>query len=160
MRVIASRHSARERQLDADGVDVLYPPAETHEMLAEADYVAVCAMWTKETDRMLNKRAFTAMKPGAYLLNIARGELIDEPAMIEALQSGRLAGAYLDVWELDSMRPASSELLAAPNVVLTPHVSNGSDGDYRGGLQIFCDNIEHLLRGEPLVNAVDWARGY
>lgn len=161
MRVIASRHSAKERQLDVDGVDVLYPPAETHAMLAEADYVAVCAMWTPETNRMLDEAAFAAVKPGAVLLNVARGELLDEAAMVAALHSGQLGGAYVDVWDQDTIQPASEALLTAPNVVVTPHVSGGSDtNEYRGGLQIFYDNLERLLKGEPLVNAVDWARGY
>ena len=160
MRVIATRHSANRRQIDVDGVDVLMPPSETSALLAESDYVALCAMWTPETERMLDREAFAAMKPGAYFLNIARGELVDEPAMVQALESGHLAGAYIDVWWNDTDEPPIPELLTAPNLIITPHVTNGSDGNYRGGIDIFCDNLGRLLSGEPLTNAVDWDRGY
>jgi len=160
MRVIATRHSAKERQADVDGVDLLLPPSETHAMLAESDFIAVCAMWTPETERLLDRAAFEAVKPGAYLLNVARGEIVDEREMVAALESGRLAGAYIDVWRDDTQAPPIPELLTAPNLVITPHVSPGSDGDYRGGIDIFCENLGRLLRGEELVNVVDWQRGY
>ena len=160
MRVIATRHSAKQRQTDVDGVDLLLPPSETHALLAESDFVAPCAMWTPETEQMLDTAAFEATKTGAYFLNIARGELVDELAMVKALESGRLAGAYIDVWWNDTDQPPIPELLTAPNLIITPHVSNGSDGNYRGGIDILCENLDRLLRGEPLVNTVDWERGY
>ena len=128
--------------------------------MAESDFIAVCAMWTPETERLLDKAAFDAAKPGAFLLNVARGEIVDELAMVEALQSGRLAGAYIDVWWNDTQDPPIPELLNAPNLIVTPHVSGGSDGDYRGGIDVFCENLARLLRGEPLLNVVDWQRGY
>jgi phosphoglycerate dehydrogenase-like enzyme len=160
MRVIATRHSAKERQADVDGVDVMFPPSELHDMLSECDFVAVCAMWTPETERMLNKAAFDAVKPGAFFLNVARGEIVDEPAMVEALKSGQLAGAYIDVWQGDTTEPPIPELLEAPNIIITPHVSPGADGDYNRGVDIFCENLGRLLRGEELLNRVDFERGY
>ncbi len=160
MRVIATRHSATQRQTDVDGVDLLLPPSETNALLAESDFVAPCAMWTPETERMLNAEAFAATKPGAFFINIARGELVDELAMVKALESGHLAGAYVDVWWNDTDQPPIPELLSAPNLIMTPHISNGSDGNYRGGIDILCENLDRLLRGEPLVNTVDWERGY
>jgi phosphoglycerate dehydrogenase-like enzyme len=160
MRVIATRNSAKERQFDVDGIDVLMPPSETHELMAESDFVCVCAMWTPETERMLDKAAFDAVKPGAYFLNIARGEIVDEPAMVDALRDGRLGGAYIDVWWDDTASPPIPELLSAPNLIMTPHVSGGADGDYRGGISVFCENLGRLLRGDELLNVVDWQRGY
>ena len=129
-------------------------------MLAESDFVALCAMWTPETERILDKQAFAAMKTGAFLLNAARGELVDEAAMVEALKDGRLAGAYIDVWWHDTDEPPIPELLQAPNLIITPHVSGGADGNYRGGMDVFCENLRRLLAGEELLNVVDWERGY
>ncbi|MPZ50300.1 MAG: hypothetical protein GEU75_13550 [Dehalococcoidia bacterium] len=160
MRVVATRRSARERQPDVDGVDILFPAHELHAMLAEADFIAVTAMLTDETERMLNSAAFAAIKPGAYLLNVARGEIIDEAALIEALNSGRLAGAYLDVWDNDFADPPSQALQQAPNIIFTPHVSGRSDTPQGFSLDVFCENLKRLLAGQPLANLVDWQRGY
>jgi phosphoglycerate dehydrogenase-like enzyme len=160
MRVVATRHSAKERQVDVDGADVLLPPSETHDLMGMSDFIAVCAMWTPETERMLDKAAFDAAKPGAFLLNIARGEIVDELAMVDALKDGRLGGAYIDVWWDDTASPPIPELLDAPNLIMTPHVSGGSDGDYRGGIGVFCENLRRLLNREELLNVVDWERGY
>jgi phosphoglycerate dehydrogenase-like enzyme len=160
MRVIASRRSVATRTRHAGGVDELFPPADLLPMLAEADFVAVCAMWTEETERMLNREAFAAMKDGAYLMNVARGEIIDNDAMAEALRSGKLAGAYLDVWDDDFRQPPPQVLRDAPNIVFTPHVSNRSDTPQMFAVDVFCKNLERLLRGEALENAVDWQRGY
>jgi len=162
MRVIATRRSALTRSRDVDGVDELFPPAELKAMLAEADFVAVCVMRTAETERMLDRAAFEAMKPGAFLLNIARGEIVEEAALVEALHSGHLGGAYLDVWENDSAgsNAPSAALRGAPNVIFTPHISNRSDTPQSFGVDVFCDNLARLLQGEPLINVVDWQRGY
>ena len=160
MRAVATRRSALERQTDTDGVDVLYPASQLHDMLAEADFVAVCTMWTPETAGLIDAAAFAALKPGAFILNVARGEIIDEPAMLDALASGKLAGAYLDVWQNDFASPPSPELLATPNVVFTPHVSGRADVSHAFGVEVFCRNLAHLLAGEALENIVDWSRGY
>src|SRR5439155_26798475 len=101
----ATRRSVVKRQLDTDGVDALLPPSQTLDLLAESDFIAVCAMWTPETEALIDARAFAAMKPGAFLLNVARGEIVDELAMVNALKTGRLAGAYIDVWWDDTQRP-------------------------------------------------------
>jgi phosphoglycerate dehydrogenase-like enzyme len=160
MRVIATRHSATERRENADGVDLVLPASGLHELMAESDFIAVCLAWTPETQRVLNKEAFAAAKPGAYLLNVARGEVIDEPALVEALHSGQIGGAYLDVWWDDFGSPPRPELLAAPNLILTPHISGVTDAAHAFFVDIFCENLGRLLRGEPLQNVVDWNRGY
>jgi phosphoglycerate dehydrogenase-like enzyme len=161
MRVVATRRSAATRQRDVDGVDELFPAAEQNAMLAEADFVAVCAMWTPETEGMVDRDAFAAMRPGAVLINIARGEIVDEGALVEALSSGRLGGAFLDVWhgQLKGAAPVEA-LRSAPNVVFAPHVSGRTEVSHHFSLDVFVENLQRLLDGEPLINAVDWSRGY
>jgi phosphoglycerate dehydrogenase-like enzyme len=101
------------------------------------------------------------MKPGAYLINIARGELLDEAALAASLQAGHLAGAFLDVWNDDMLGVAPSETLrGAPNIVYMPHASGRSDVPQGFSLDLFCDNLARLLGGEPLQNVIDWSRGY
>ena len=160
MRVVANRRSAGERREGVEGVDVLYPASGLHALLAESDFVAVSAMWTPETEGMFDRAAFRAMKPGAYLINVARGELIVEDALIEVLESGKLAGAHLDVWHDSFNCPPSDRLQAAPNVIFTPHTSNIADSNQAFSLDLFCDNLARLLEGKPLVNVIDWQRGY
>jgi phosphoglycerate dehydrogenase-like enzyme len=160
MRVVATRKSAATVQQNVDGVDVLYPASKTYDMLAESDVVAVCAMLTAETDGMFDEAAFAATKPGAYFINVARGELVLEKPLIDALKSGHLSGAYLDTWPDDMARLPDPELLTMPGVTITPHVSQQAETNQNFGNDVFCDNLARLLKGEPLVNVVDWQRGY
>jgi phosphoglycerate dehydrogenase-like enzyme len=129
-------------------------------MLRESDYVAICAMWTDETERLINAQAFAAMKDGAVLINIARGEIVDEAALAAALDSGKLRGAYFDVYagELDG-RPFPPEL-ARPNVIFTPHVSGMADDPGPRGFDFFLENLDQLIAGEELQNVIEWERGY
>ncbi|MGE0056810.1 MAG: NAD(P)-dependent oxidoreductase [Dehalococcoidia bacterium] len=160
MRVVATRGTVTEVQHDVDGVDTVYPPSGLHEALAQSDFIAVCAMWTPHTEGMLDEAAFAAVKQGAFFLNIARDGLVVEPALIAALESGRLAGAYLDVWANDRTSPPAQALLDNPNVVCTPHISHRGDVAQNLGLQVFLNNLARLLKGEPLENVIDWSRGY
>ena len=160
MRVVATRRSATVVRENADGVDVLYPVANTHDMLSESDFVAVCAMWTPETQGMFNDAAFAAMKPGSFFLNVARGELVEDAALIAALQSGHLGGAYLDVWPDDFAKLPDPALLAHPNVVITPHISGHAETTHNFGTEVFLDNLQRFLNGEPLINQIDFDRGY
>ncbi len=160
MRVVANRWSAERRMADVDGVDELFPARELHAMLGQCDFVAICAMLTAENEGVLNAEAFASMKDGAFVMNIARGEIIDEPALIQALRSGKLGGAYIDVWRDDTKVPPNPELAALPNVVLTPHISGMTDVSHAFGLDLFCENLRRFTNGEPLENVVDWARGY
>jgi phosphoglycerate dehydrogenase-like enzyme len=160
MRVTATRRSATSRQADVDGVDVLYPAGELHAMLAEADFVAVTTALTAETERLLDGEAFAAMKPGAFVLNMARGEVIDEAAMKDALRSGRLGGAYMDVYSEERQRPPDPELMTFPNVVITPHNAGETDVDLWPMTEQFVDNLRLFLDGKPLRATVDWSRGY
>jgi phosphoglycerate dehydrogenase-like enzyme len=160
MRVIATRRSARQRQKDVDGVDELFPPSGLPAMLSEADFVAVCVMLTPETEGMVDRAALATVKPGAHLINIARGEILDEEALVDALEAGRLAGAYLDVWRNDFAFPPSDILMKAPNIIFTPHVSGRVDQTHAFATDLFCDNLQRFLNSEPLHNVIDWSRGY
>lgn len=161
LRVLASRRSAVRREQDVAGVDELYPAAALHDMLAECDFVAICVMLTKETTLLLDAAAFAAMRPGAFVLNVARGEVIDEAAMIAALEDGTLGGAYLDVYagELDGA-PPRADLADHPRVVLTPHISGVADKSGAVGIDLFVENLREYLGGRPLRNVIDWDRGY
>jgi phosphoglycerate dehydrogenase-like enzyme len=161
MKVLATRWSAKERQLNVEGVDELLPASGLMDMLPRCDFVAIAAPWTPQTERMMAAPQFAAMKPGAYLLNVARGALTDEDDLIEALKSGQLGGAYVDTWWDETERPPRADLIAAPNIVITPHTSGRSDMlDSNRGIDLFCDNLRRFLAGEPLVNVFDVEKGY
>ena len=100
------------------------------------------------------------MKAGSILVNVARGEIIDEDAMADALARDHLRGAALDVYVGEFERPPASRLWADPRVLITPHVSGASDQDRHGGMALFCDNLRAWLDNRPMRNVIDWARGY
>lgn len=156
MRVIGTRRS----DAPVEHVDALYRPAELHAMLAQSDVVVVAAQLTAETHHVLDAAALSAMKPGAVLINVARGELVDEAALVAALTAGHLGGFAADVYagEFDHAPPA--QLLAFENVLLTPHTSGQTEHPATGSLDLFRENLRRCLAGEPLLNQVDWERGY
>jgi phosphoglycerate dehydrogenase-like enzyme len=117
-------------------------------------------MWTAETEGMFDANAFAAMKPGAYFINVARGEIVGEEPLVDALKSGHVGGCYLDTWPDDMARLPHPELLKLPNVTITPHVSQQADTNQNFGIEVFFDNLQRLLKGEPLINVVDFERGY
>jgi phosphoglycerate dehydrogenase-like enzyme len=100
------------------------------------------------------------MKAGAYLINVARGELIDQPALVTALREGWIAGAALDVYEGEFTGPPPADLWRSPNVMITPHTSVGTDVQHARGTELFCENLRRYLKGESLLNVLDWERGY
>lgn len=143
------------------GIQNVYPVCQLNEALSGADAVALCLPATPETRGLMNTAAFAAMKQGAYFLNAGRGATVNTPALINALQSGHLAGAALDVTDPEPL-PLESPLWGMENVILTPHIA-GSDfdpGNIPLMFDIFYENLCRYLRGEPLINQVDRARGY
>src|SRR6266536_129265 len=104
--------------------------------------------------------AFAAMKRGTVLVNIARGEIIDEEALLQALAEGRLRGVALDVYDGEFERPPDSRLWDDERVIITPHVSALTDVSEHGGVKLFCENLARYLKGLPLENVIDWKRGY
>ncbi len=125
-----------------------------------SDLVAVCCQWTPETDRLFDAGRFAAMKPGSALVNVARGEIIDEDALADALARDHLRGAVLDVYVGEFEHPPPARLWNDPRVLITPHTSGVSDEDRHGGVDVFCANLRAYLDGAPLRNVIDWARGY
>lgn len=160
MRVVASRLSITERQPGENGVETLYPPSGLHEMLGECDCVALTTALTGETRNMIDGDAIAAMKDGAVILNVGRGELIDERALKDGLRSGKVGGAYLDVYTDEWFRPPDPELLAHSRVLMTPHNSGHVDVATSFAMDVLKQNIARFLAGEPLINEVDWTRGY
>ena len=136
-----------------------YGPDGLHALLSESDYVVLIAPYTPETDSLLDAAAIASMKPGAVLINIARGSLVDEGALVAALTEGRLAGAALDVFRHEPL-PADSPFWALPNVLITPHSMSTAIGENELLVDLFCDNLRRYLDGQPLRNVVDKQRGY
>jgi len=135
-------------------VDRYFQRDELNAALAEADVVALCLPITSDTERIIDAAALAAMKPTAYLINGARGELIDEEALVDALESGRLAGAGLDSTTVEPL-PQESPLWAMPNVIITPHLSPGTDELGKSMVDFWCDNIRRFAENETLLYIVD-----
>ncbi|HEY1351228.1 MAG TPA: D-2-hydroxyacid dehydrogenase [Ktedonobacteraceae bacterium] len=159
MRVLGIRRSfAAVGSTDPD-LDRSYPPSALRELLGQADYVVLAVPLTPETDHLVGEAELRSMRPGAYLVNIARGRVIDEQALIQALREGWIAGAGLDVAEVEPL-PSNSPLYTMPNVILTPHIA-GVSVHYENRLaQLFAENLRRYHSGEPLLNRFDPARGY
>lgn len=156
MKVIATRRTDTPAP---DYIARVGKPADLLAMLPEADVIAVCVPLTPETEHLLNAEAFAAMKPGSYLINIARGKVIDTDAMIAALKSGTLAGACLDVTDPEPL-PADHPLWKLPNVIITPHVASDATLTDERIDALLIENIRRFGAGEPLLNTVDKQAGY
>lgn len=134
---------------------------DLYEELKKADIVADCLPGTDRTYRMFDRKAFESMKDGSYFINVGRGTSVDTDALIEALDSGHLAGACLDVTDPEPL-PSDHPLWDAPNVLITPHVSGGYHMQITHDriVEIAADNLKRFLNNEPLKNIVDMATGY
>ena len=140
--------------------DVQTGPDGLHSLLAASDFVVIAAALTGESRALIGADALTRMKPSAWLINIARGGLVDEPALIQALQSSAIAGACLDVFAREPL-PPDSPLWDLPNVHIAPHDSSGGGAEIDARRRmIFLDNLGRFERGEPLENVVDKEQGY
>lgn len=149
----------RNPERPAAGVAAVYGPDRLRERLAAADAVVLTVPLSAETRGMIGEAELAAMKPGAYLINIGRGGTVDEPALIRALEAGRLGGAALDVFASEPL-PADSPLWALENVILTAHYAGATPHYNQRALAIFLDNLGRFQRGEPLRNVVDKQAGY
>ncbi len=157
-RVLGTRRSATGRG-PAPNVDLVLPAGDLHELLRESDYVAICVPLTPETGGLIGEAELRAMKPSAFLVNIARGPVIVEEALVRALREGWIAGAALDVFEREPL-PPESPLWDLENAIVTPHVSGGTEIYNQRATEIFCDNLRRYLDGTAMRNVVDPARGY
>jgi phosphoglycerate dehydrogenase-like enzyme len=139
---------------DVPHLDELHPPERLHELLPRADAVVVTLPLTRGTRGLLDRDALALLPSVSVLVNVGRGGVVDEPALVEALRDGRLAGAALDVFA-DEPLPAESPLWELPNVLLAPHTAALSIHENERIVELFCDNLSRFLRGEPLRNRVD-----
>lgn len=146
MNIIAIREHPERGSLPATGIERVCGPDDLHCVLGSADYVAICIKYSERDHHFVDRAALAAMKPGAFLINIARGGLVDPEALLAALESGHLAGAGLDVfWEepVDPKHP-----LFRHNVIATPHIAGVTDASYTGIARAVAQNIERYRRGE------------
>jgi phosphoglycerate dehydrogenase-like enzyme len=157
MRVLAVRR--RPAQPLPPGVAEARGEGDLPWLLERSDFVADCLPHTRRTRRLFSDAQFADMRPGAYFLNVGRGNTVDEAALVRALESGRLGGAGLDVTAEEPL-PAGSPLYSLPQVLLTPHVSGTSRRFWERAGDLFAENIERFLDGRPLRNVVDKREGY
>lgn len=158
MRVLALRRRP-ELSTGDPHVDRVYGWDGRHQMIAESDYVVCAAPLTAETKGMFSDAEFAVMKPGAVIINVGRGPVIDEPAMIRALQSGRIKGAGLDVTSVEPL-PSDSPLYRMDNVLLSPHCADHTTDWLDDAMNFFLQQLERFRKGQPLENVVDMTRGY
>jgi phosphoglycerate dehydrogenase-like enzyme len=156
------RISAIRRRADhprPEGVEEVWTPDRLLDLLAQSDVIVIAAPHTLETKRLIGRREVDAIKRGAFLINVARGKMIDDAAVVEALKDGRLGGAALDVFTAEPLEP-ESPYWDLPNVIITPHTS-GSMQDYWTPLvALFSENLRRFESGRDLVNVVDKVAGY
>jgi phosphoglycerate dehydrogenase-like enzyme len=155
MRVIGTKRSPEP----LEGVDEVYAPERLHEVLAQADAVAVAVPLAPSTRGLIGAAEFAAMKPSAVFVNVARGAVVDEAALIDALREERIAGAVLDVFETEPL-PEDSPLWGFDNVLITPHVSGSTPVYMRKAVDVFARNVRSLEATGELVTGVDPERGY
>lgn len=169
-RVVAVRRRAdagsTSSGLDEDGrpfealtLDRVGGPETLPELLGESDFIVLAAPLTPETEEMINAETLAMVKPGAWLINVARGRLVDERALLRALQDGELGGAVLDTFR-DEPLPAASPFYDLPNVIVTPHTAWSSGRVLDRSVELFCENLRRFTAGEPLLNVVDASAGY
>ncbi|MGH2511995.1 MAG: NAD(P)-dependent oxidoreductase, partial [Candidatus Limnocylindrales bacterium] len=144
---------------DALVTDLVLGPDGLPELLAESDFVVLAAPLTPATENMIDATALGAMKPGAWLINVARGRLVDERALLRALRDGQVGGAVLDTFRDEPLAP-SSPFYDLDNVIVTPHTSWSSGRVLDRSVELFCTNLRRFAAGEALLNLVDPAAGY
>ncbi|MDE2998124.1 MAG: D-2-hydroxyacid dehydrogenase [Gemmatimonadota bacterium] len=156
MRILAVDVQQSERP---DFVDALWGTERLEELLSESDVVFIACPYTPQTERLIDARAFRIMKNSAFLVNTARGPIVDEAALVDALGSAEIAGAGLDVFETEPL-PADSPLWEMENVIITTHSAGASSYRPQRTIDFFCENLKRFMAGEPLLNETDRNLGY
>jgi len=156
MKILAIRENPAK---GLDGADAVYSSSQIDEVLPQADYVLLCTPVTPATTGIMNAARLSKMKFDAYLINVARGPLIDEAALFDALQHRRIAGAALDVFN-DEPLPANSPFWSLDNILITPHTAAVTDRLWERHYRLIVDNMKRFLAGQRLLNEVDKSRGY
>ena len=157
MRVLAAREHPERG--GGDGVSAVYGPAQLHELLAASDYVVLAAPVTSSTRGLMDGQRLAQMKPTACLVNVGRGVLVDEPALVEALRQKKIAAAALDVVEKEPL-PPDSPLWDMENVLITPHTGSVTPRIWERQYALISENVRRFLAGEPLLGVVDKSKGY
>jgi phosphoglycerate dehydrogenase-like enzyme len=160
MRVIGTRRRPHPEDASPPGFREIGGAEHLDRFLADSDVVVICCQWTPETTRLFDEKRLAQMKVGSVLVNVARGEIVDEEALAAALRRDHLRGAVLDVYVGEFERAPMPALWSDPRVLITPHISSASDQDRHGAIELFCNNLRAYLDGRPLRNVVDWERGY
>ena len=159
MQVLGTRRSIHTSKEQESEVDQSFLPEQLHELLPLCDYVVISVPLTRETEKLIGEAELRMMRSNTYLVNIARGRVIDEQALVRALREGWIAGAGLDVTEEEPL-PSESPLYSMPNVILTPHIS-GNSVHYDARLAaLFADNLKRYRSGQQLQNLYEPSRGY
>lgn len=158
MNVLGIRRSP-ELSAGNTSVDSIHSLDHLHDLLPKAEYLVLSAPETAETEGIIGREQILLLKKGAVIINVGRGALIDEIAMIEALSSGHLGGAYLDVFSKEPL-PTNSPLWSFPNVLVNAHSASTSDKENDRIVDLFCENLTRYLNGKPLINILDPIKGY
>jgi phosphoglycerate dehydrogenase-like enzyme len=161
VRILADERYAEPGIGDPDGEipDRIYPPQALHSFLKECDYVVLTIPLTSDTHHMIDAAALSVMKPHAVLINVGRGDVVDEQALLVALVQGTIGGAALDVFSEEPL-PMSSPLWQLPNVIISPHISGFTPHYDERATDIFAENLRRYVADEPLLNVVDRDRDY
>lgn len=159
MRVIGTKRTIEGFEPTALGAEQLYPWTDLDPMLARADFVVLYLPHTSETEGLIGEHELSVMKEGAVLVNVARGAIWDQKAVVRALQSGKLGGLASDVFEEEPL-PETSPLWDMPNVIISPHSGSAAASENAKLTELFCDNLKRYLAGRPLKNVLDTERRY
>ena len=160
MRVVGTRRSYVPGEALPAGFSAMGGAPDMDGFLAESDFVVVACQWTPETTGLIGTERLALMKTGAILVNVARGEIVDETAVADALDRGHLRGVAMDVYVGEFEGPPPERLWRDPRVLITPHISGASDANRHGAIEIFCENLRAYLDGVEMRNRIDWAVGY
>jgi phosphoglycerate dehydrogenase-like enzyme len=155
MRVLGTR----AHPVETPCVDTVYPASRLYEALAPGDFIVITTPLLESTRHLIDAEAIAAMKQGACLIDVSRGGVVDQSALIDGLLGHKLGGAVVDVFEREPLA-ADNALWDLDNVIITPHCSSVYDGWERRAAAMFCDNLQRFLAGQDLNNVVDPARGY
>ncbi|MFC2006413.1 D-2-hydroxyacid dehydrogenase, partial [Chloroflexota bacterium] len=159
MIVLATKRSATGNKKEGTEVDTLFSTKEITHMLPECDFVILTVPLTPETRGLIAEEELKVMKPTAYLINVARGPIVKQDVLIQALKERWIAGAALDVFEVEPLSE-ESELWNMPNVIISPHIAGYVGEHYTARIQLFCENLRRFLRGDELYNIFDKGKGY
>jgi len=154
MRILATDILFPSLTKGAAGIESISPPHLMHEVLSKSDFIIITVPQTKKTEGLIGEKELRSMKKSAYVINVSRGPIVDEKALVKALEEGWIAGAGLDVFHTEPL-PSDHRLWDLPNVILTPHVAGVSDQHDKRLTDLFCDNIMRYLNGEHLLNTVN-----